>query len=354
MKKGTNSTSVRQKLKNSKKFIFIAIFLLIGGMAVVFSRAGTFSITLETEGGTLNNVTSIEDGSASGGRAVQFKGSSGGGGDSIVVATAGDIADGDHAGQRETAELIKRIRPNYVIPLGDNAYSDGKLSEYNSRYAPYWGVAEILSITKPVLGNHEYKTSGASGYFDYFDPGRTNKFGARDKGYYSFTDKNWLFLNINSECSKISGGCSNSGAQARWVDQQLSANPGKCVVASWHKPRVTKGEVHNDYTEMNDIWNKVYDRGGVVLTGHNHFYTRSNPLGQNAQQTNDGIEQFVVGTGGTNSFYSAGSDSRQAKTIDNTWGILKLVLQNNNSYSYEFIDVNNRVLDQGSKTLNCN
>lgn len=352
MKKGTNSTSVRQKLKNSKKFIFIAIFLLIGGMAVVFSRAGTFSITLETEGGTLNNVTSIEDSSASGGSAVQFKGSSGGG-DSIVIATAGDIADGDHAGQRETAELIKRIRPNYVIPLGDNAYSDGRLSEYNSRYAPYWGVPEILNISKPVPGNHEYKTSGASGYFDYFDPGRTNKFGTRDKGYYSFTDKNWLFLNINSECSKVSGGCSNSGAQATWVSQQLSANPGKCVVASWHKPRATAGR-HSDSTEMNDIWNKVYDRGGVVLTGHNHIYTRSKPLGQNAQVSNDGIEQFVVGTGGTNALYEKVTDSRQIVSINNTWGILKLVLQNSNTYSYEFIDVNNRVLDQGSKTLNCN
>lgn len=335
--------------KHNKRAVFVGAFVLIGGLAVVISSAATSFLSLEAENGTLNGASLISDENASGAQAIQF--GTGSSGQPIVIATAGDIADGNLQGQTETAELIKRINPDYVLALGDNAYSNGTLSEYNRNYAPNWGVPEIFDITKPVPGNHEYNTAGAVGYFDYYDPGNTGKVGDRDKGYYSLTVDNWLFLNINSNCSSISGGCTNGGAQAAWVDQQLAANPDKCVVASWHHPRATKGG-HSDRTEMNDMWNKIYARDGIVLTGHNHVYTRSYPLGLNAVPSSDGIEQFVVGTGGTNGFYAVEPDSRQAVAIGNTWGVMKLTLQGS-SYSYQFIDINDNVLDQGSTTMNC-
>lgn len=276
--------------------------------------------------------------------------------ESFTVAAAGDIGHPtDKKRQESTADLIERINPTYVIALGDLAYYNGRLHEFRENYAPFWGRQKILDKTKPVLGNHEYldveKVNDTIGYFNYFDPYNTGKFGARDKGYYSFTKDNWLFLNINSNCSKIFEGCNDGSTQARWVDQQLASNPDKCVVASWHHPRVSSGK-YKDSEVIKDMWNKIAARKGLVLSAHNHSYARTVPLGLDAQSKSEGIRQFIVGTGGGKLYGEAYSDSRIAKVINTDLGVLKLTLTAN-GYRYQFINVNNAVLDEGQETLNC-
>lgn len=328
----------------------MGIFILIGTATIIMSLAANSSISLQPELGSVSTPAKVIDdpNNASGGRAVKFSYPP------FVVAAAGDVGQpNNRARQAATASIIRNINPLYLLALGDLAYPNGTTQDFADNYAPYWGIPEIFNYTKPVPGNHEYNTVGATGYFNYFDVANTGKFGARDKGYYSFVKDNWLFLQINSECAKITAGCANGGAQAVWVDQQLSANPGKCVVASWHKPRVTMGQ-HTDALEMNYMWNKIVARDGIVLAGHNHLYTRTRPLGLNAVPSSSGITQFLVGTGGAGFYTALYSDTaREAKKIESELGILKLTLQGN-TYSYQFITTNNTVLDQGSDSLQCN
>jgi hypothetical protein len=87
---------------------------------------------------------------------------------SVTVAAAGDIALADSPGtaQTQTANLIGAFDPTAVFPLGDEQYEDGALSDFRSSYDPTWG--QYLDRSYPVVGNHEYQTPGANGYYTYF------------------------------------------------------------------------------------------------------------------------------------------------------------------------------------------
>src|SRR3990167_8054915 len=102
-----------------------------------------------------------------------------------VVAAAGDISCDSNTAwttschQKLTSDLLMWINPTAVLTLGDNQYPNGTLSTFNTYYDPTWG--RLKSKTYPAVGNHEYVTSGASGYFSYFGA----RAGDVGKGYYS-------------------------------------------------------------------------------------------------------------------------------------------------------------------------
>src|SRR5215216_2580113 len=85
---------------------------------------------------------------------------------SAVLAGAGDISSCSNNNDEATAKLLDGISGT-VFTLGDNAYNSGTTTEYNNCYDPTWGRHKAR--TKPIPGNHEYNTSGASGYFNYFN-----------------------------------------------------------------------------------------------------------------------------------------------------------------------------------------
>ena len=101
-----------------------------------------------------------------------------------VVAGAGDIADGG-SGDEATARLLDSLDPDAVITLGDNAYPSGTATDFLNYYDPTWGRHK--GKTHPAPGNHEYMTSGASGYFGYFGAAA----GEPGKGYYSYDMGAW-------------------------------------------------------------------------------------------------------------------------------------------------------------------
>src|SRR5439155_557915 len=96
-----------------------------------------------------------------------------------VLVGAGDIAECTKNGDSLTANLLDGI-PGTVFAGGDNAYPDGTSSDYTNCYNPTWGRHKAR--TRPVPGNHDYNTPGASGYFNYFGAAA----GPSGKGYYSY------------------------------------------------------------------------------------------------------------------------------------------------------------------------
>jgi acid phosphatase type 7 len=83
----------------------------------------------------------------------------------VTLVGAGDIAGCDFKADRKTATLLGRI-PGTVFTLGDNVYPEGTRSQFRDCYDPTWG--KYKKRTRPTAGNHEYHTSGAKSYFDYF------------------------------------------------------------------------------------------------------------------------------------------------------------------------------------------
>ncbi len=65
-----------------------------------------------------------------------------------------------------TEQLIQKINPLWLLPLGDEQYNSGSTADFNASYGKTWGKS--VGISMPVVGNHEYGTSKAGGYFTFF------------------------------------------------------------------------------------------------------------------------------------------------------------------------------------------
>src|SRR5215218_5900818 len=119
-----------------------------------------------------------------------------------VFVGAGDIASCTSEGDEATANLLDSI-PGTVYTTGDNAYESGTATEFANCYTPSWGRHKAR--TWPTVGNHEYKTAGASGYFTYFGAAAGNP----QEGYYSHDLGAWHVVALNSMCENV-GGCGAS------------------------------------------------------------------------------------------------------------------------------------------------
>jgi hypothetical protein len=253
-----------------------------------------------------------------------------------VIATAGDVAclrstaSPTTCHQGATAGLIRQVAPAAVLALGDEQYETGTLDGFGGSYDPTWG--QFKSITKPVPGNHEYQTAGASGYYTYFGAAA----GDPTKGYYSYDIGSWHMIALNGNCSAI-GGCGPGAPEERWLAADLASKHSTCTLAYWHQPRFSSGE-HGNEPVYDTFWKDLYAGGAdVVLNGHDHDYERFAPQTPSAQpDPSRGIREFVVGTGGKSHYdfpkITANSEVRNA----DTFGILQMTLHPR-SYDWQFL-----------------
>lgn len=251
-----------------------------------------------------------------------------------VIVAAGDIScnglnTSSACHQMEVSNLFSSINPTAILTLGDNQYPNGELFDYNTYFDPSWG--RYKSIIKPVPGNHEYNTSGASGYYSYFGAAAGNS----AKGYYSYNLGTWHVVALNSNCSSVS--CSAGSTQEQWLRDDLASNPKACTLAYWHHPRFSSGAVHGDDSSTQAFWQALYEyKADVILVGHEHHYERFAPQNPSGIGDSSGIRQFVVGTGGKSLYnfgkLAANSEIRNA----NNFGLLKMALRSD-SYDWQFI-----------------
>jgi len=246
------------------------------------------------------------------------------------VVAAGDIADCGHEGDEATAALLDHL-PGTILALGDLAYQRGSAKEFERCYGPGWG--RHAGRTRPVPGNHEYKTDRAAGYHGFFG----KRAGPPGKGWYSFDLGSWHLVALNSNCEQA-GGCRPGSEQERWLRADLAAHPARCTLAYWHHPRFSSGASHGSSRQVAGLWEALYDAGAdVVLAGHEHNYERFEPLNRSGQVDQArGMRQFVVGTGGR-SHYRFGDPLPGSEVRDSgTFGVLTLQLADR-SYSWRFV-----------------
>ncbi len=304
-----------------------------------------------------------------------------------VIAAAGDIActpddpsynkgDGtpSNCRQQATADLLARINPDVVLPLGDVQYECGDRASFGTVFDASWG--RFKNRTRPAIGNHEYGTScgrdDPAGYFDYFGKAA----GTKDKGWYSYEVGGWHLIALNSECNygrgaTLVGGCGAGSPQETWLRKDLAAHPAACTLAYWHEPRYSSGQ-HGDAQQMATLWNDlVAGHADVVLSGHNHDYERFDLLGSSVGETPPattpgtpappsfqqpvldpfGIREFVVGTGGKNHYgFAVPPLTGQQVRDDTAYGVLSMTLHPG-GYDWSFVPEKGKSFtDQGSAT----
>ncbi|MDX6665438.1 MAG: hypothetical protein QOG68_1644 [Solirubrobacteraceae bacterium] len=264
-----------------------------------------------------------------------------------VIEAAGDIAcdpgspyfNGGigiprHCGETRTSNLLMDSDLWGVLPLGDEQYTNGELDKFSASYDPTWGRTKWMQ--HPVAGNHEYQ-SGATGYFDYFDGvgANTGPAGDRGFGYYSYDIGTWHLIALNSNCTKVPGGCDPGSPQDRWLEADLAAHPAKCTLAYWHSP-LFSSQNGGDAAVLGFWQTLAAADADVVLVGHHHYYERfapQTPGGDRDEAT--GIREFIVGTGGMSIDQPTMVDPNSQVINATTFGVLRLGLHPD-SYDWHF------------------
>ncbi|HKQ58858.1 MAG TPA: metallophosphoesterase [Candidatus Eisenbacteria bacterium] len=259
-------------------------------------------------------------------------------GTTVVLVGAGDIANGS-SGAEATARLLDNIAGT-VFTAGDNAYPDGTDSDFSIYYQPTWG--RHRARTRPSPGNHDYHTSGATGYYNYFGANA----GPAGRGYYSYDIGDWHVISLNSNVSMSAG-----SAQEQWLRADLSANSKDCIIAYYHHPRFSSG-THGSSTASQPLWQALYEAGAeIVVVGHDHNYQRFAPQTPGGQaDPARGIRQFVAGMGGAGHYNFSSPIANTEAYNNDTYGVLKLTL-GPGTYSWQFIPVaGGTYTDSGSGT----
>jgi tartrate-resistant acid phosphatase type 5 len=222
----------------------------------------------------------------------------------IRFAVIGDFGNAGQA-EQDVANLVKSWKPEFIITVGDNNYSDGAASTidpnigqyYHEFIYPYkgrYGAGATVNRFFPSLGNHDWGTAGATPYIDYFTlPG--------NERYYNFVWAPVEFFAIDSDGHEPDGNTASS-VQGAWLQSRLAASTARWKLVYFHHPPYSSGE-HGSSTNMR--WPFQQWGASAVLTGHDHLYERV---------LVDGFPYFVMGLGGKSiySFHSvvAGSQVR--------------------------------------------
>ena len=135
--------------------------------------------------------------------------------ETVTLVGAGDIAVCGFINTELTAQLLDSI-PGTVFTAGDNAYQDGSRENFAQCYEPTWGRHKAR--TRPSPGDHEYRTPGAAGYFEYFG----SQAGPSGIGYYSYQIGAWHVLALNSNVSAQPGSAQYRMVTVRVTNQSIA------------------------------------------------------------------------------------------------------------------------------------
>lgn len=281
-----------------------------------------------------------------------------------MIALAGDVAcspgDADfnggtgttgHCHMTITANLAQSMNPAAVLVLGDEQYNSGSASDFLTAYDKSWGL--VKGLTRPVVGNHEYGTSGAGGYFGYFRTSATGGSSCLSKcgGYYSFDLGSWHIVALNTECTRIDGGvgCATGSPQETWLRNDLAQHPNHCTLAFGHRPRWSSNSFAS--ADIAPLVNDLTAAGvEVYASGHSHSYERFNPQTASGAASPTGLAQLVIGTGG--SFYTGFGTvvANSAVHKSNLFGVLRMTLHAS-GYDWSFVaDPSTPYTDSGSRS----
>lgn len=236
--------------------------------------------------------------------------------------------------QEATARLAARYAPHRVLALGDLQYREGSLRQFRAVYRPSWG--RLKSVTRPVPGNHEYMTPGAAGYYSYFRRQRP--------GYYAFDVGGWRVYALNSNCGHV-----DCGREVGWLRRDMVANPRRCTAVMVHHPLYSSGD--GDKSRVRPFWRVAYRHDTeLVLAGHDHHYERFRRKDAVGNVVHDGVQSFVVGTGGRSLLPLRGPRARgSAFRDDDSFGVLALRL-GEAGWAWAYTTIQGRVLDSGVGT----
>lgn len=265
------------------------------------------------------------------------------------VYVAADIADCRfHAPARAPAASTARLVPDgaTVLAPGDLAYHWADAATLQECFEPTWGRHRARMLV--ALGNHDIVAGTHAAVRDYFP--QASRAASDDFFAYAVQPAaGWWLVVVDSN---VSG--ERMQRQQAWLGRTLAAIRGdasasSCLAVMWHAPLYSSGLHKGSGEHMRPSW-ALIDRyqADLVLSGHEHFYERFDPLDAEgrAASNGDGPRQFVVGTGGAILYGFWRPPYRSASRVLEH-GVLQLALAEG-EYAWRFVDVEGRVRDAGA------
>jgi hypothetical protein len=242
------------------------------------------------------------------------------------------------------------------LALGDIQYDCGGLADYAASYTPSYG--RLKAVTRPVAGNHEYKTGSdsfggtcptsnatAANYFSYFGASAHPE----TSGHYSFDLGHWHIVALNANCSNTNvGGCGATSPQTNWLRNDLATTTQPCIAAIWHQPLYTglnTGSPAGYIAAYKPWWDVLKAAGAdIVLNGHSHNYQRFASMNSTKGPDPGGLTEYIIGTGGEEQVSVRATADPQPVFWSKNFGYLRLSLHED-GWSSEFRDVSGAVVD---------
>jgi acid phosphatase type 7 len=184
-------------------------------------------------------------------------------------AAFGDTRDG-HGVHRAVIEAVQKEQVDFFIHTGDMVEQGGR----DDQWTQFFQIERPLLVDTPIVpavGNHDM--SGR----DYFRKYFLHALWAEDRHYYAF---DWGHLRVVTVDSGIE--CRDGCAQYKFAERALAegARRGQLMVLALHHPPYSSGK-HGSSPEVQRPITELARRHGVelVITGHDHNYERSRPIG---------------------------------------------------------------------------
>ena len=277
-----------------------------------------------------------------------------------TLVAVGDIACGADAADMGDAcryDLVAQVAidedPDLFLALGDVQYPTAAGDLDFSFYDGAFG--QLRPITLPTGGDEDWDVDREA-FLRYFG-GRID-----EDGYDSISIAGWHLIVLNSRDCFDADGCRPGSPQYEWLRERLDDPPDDtagCTLAMWHDPRFLwaawwskDGAPRGSQERVAPFWELLDEAGAdVVLHGNAHHYERWEPINAVGDASEQGITQFVVGTGGK-SLNEVGPEPRPgnlAVAQDDEFGVLVLDLRPGSlTYRWRSAEPGGSFQDQGS------
>ena len=255
---------------------------------------------------------------------------------SARFAVIGDYGSVSSA-ERDVANLVKNWSPDFIITVGDNNYPDGAASTidanigqfYHSFIYPYkgtYGAGAAQNRFFPCLGNHDWYTSGAQPYLDYFTLPNNER-------YYDFVRGPVHFFAIDSDPNEPNG-TSSTSTQGNWLKNKLAASTAKWKIVYFHHAPYSSGIEHGSSTWMQ--WPFQQWGATAVLSGHEHDYERI---------MINGFPYFVNGLGGESRYAEGTPIPGSVKWYNADYGAMLVQANGTSSLQFQFYTRGGTLID---------
>lgn len=213
-----------------------------------------------------------------------------------VIGLVGDFDSNSNASA--TVQNMSNKGVQFVVGLGDYAYSGNAKSWFDKFIGPRYA-----GKFKGTLGNHDNDS-----YLSVF---------GQDSWTFPYSIKKGVLA-----CAFVDSDSPTNESEAEKAIAAAKTGHAKVIVAIHHPTCLGKGHHKADEKNIKSWLHPLCQKYGVkaIFAGHEHTYQRLNC---------DGMTQVVSGAGGRK-FHSNSGGSGVVKTINNTFGFVRMAVGTNN------------------------